>query len=36
MALCIKCGTHLGWSFGPGGTGDAFHGLILDRLAEEM
>ncbi len=36
MALCIKCGTHLGWSFGPGGAGDAFYGLILDRLAEEM
>jgi hypothetical protein len=36
MALCIKCGTHLGWSFGPGGTGDAFYGLILDRLAEEI
>ena len=36
MALCIKCGTHLGWSFGPAGTGDAFYGLILDRLAEEM
>ncbi|MEE9217661.1 MAG: cereblon family protein [Acidobacteriota bacterium] len=35
MALCIKCGTHLGWYFGPGGTGDAFYGLILHRLAEE-
>jgi len=35
MALCIKCGTHLGWCYGPGGTGDAFYGLILDRLAEE-
>ncbi len=36
VALCTKCGTHLGWSYGPGGTGDAFYGLILDRLAEEM
>ena len=36
MALCIKCGTHLGWAYGAGGTGDGFYGLILDRLAEEM
>ncbi len=36
MALCIKCGTHLGWSFAPAGTGDAFYGLIRLRLAEEM
>ena len=36
VALCIKCGAHLGWSFGPGATGGAFFGLILDRLAEEQ
>ena len=36
MALCIKCGTHLGWSFEAAGTGEPFYGLILDRLAEEM
>ncbi|GMQ76767.1 MAG: hypothetical protein BMS9Abin01_2061 [Gammaproteobacteria bacterium] len=36
VALCVKCGTHLGWSYGPGGTGAAFFGLILDRLAEEQ
>ena len=36
MALCMKCGSHLGWFYGPRGTGDAFYGLILDRLAEEM
>jgi len=35
LALCIKCGTHLGWSYGPGATGAAFFGLILDRLAEQ-
>ncbi len=36
VALCIKCGTHLGWSYGPGETAEAFFGLILDRLAEEQ
>jgi hypothetical protein len=36
VALCVKCGTHLGWSYGPGGTGAAFFGLILERLAEEQ
>lgn len=36
IALCAGCATHLGWSYAPGATGDAFHGLILDRLAEEM
>jgi len=36
VALCIKCGAHLGWSYGPGGTGAAFFGLILERLAEEQ
>ncbi|GMQ96091.1 MAG: hypothetical protein BMS9Abin14_592 [Gammaproteobacteria bacterium] len=36
VALCIKCGTHLGWSYGPGETGAAFFGLILERLAEQQ
>jgi len=36
VALCSRCGSHLGWSYGPGGTGNAFYGLILDRLNEEM
>jgi len=36
VALCRQCGSHLGWGYGPGATGDAFFGLILDRLAEEM
>ena len=35
VALCIGCATHLGWVYGPGGTGGAFFGLILDRLTEE-
>ncbi len=35
LALCIRCGTHLGWSYGPGAMGAAFFGLILDRLAEQ-
>lgn len=35
IGACGGCGTHLGWAFGPGATGDAFHGLILSRLAEE-
>lgn len=36
VALCTRCGAHLGWSYAPGATGDAFHGLILDRLSEDM
>ena len=36
VALCRRCGQHLGWGYGPGATGDAFFGLILDRLAEAM
>lgn len=36
LALCRNCATHLGWSYGPGGAGDAFYGLILDRLSESM
>ena len=36
VALCIRCATHLGWAYRPGGTGGAFFGLILDRLTEEM
>ena len=36
VALCRQCGHHLGWGYGPGATGEAFFGLILDRLAEEM
>ena len=36
VAVCIQCATHLGWSYGASGSGDAFYGLILDRLAEEM
>ncbi len=35
MALCRRCGSHLGWGYGPGTTGDAFFGLILDRLDQE-
>ena len=35
IEVCAACGTHLGWAFGPGATGGAFHGLILNRLAEE-
>ncbi len=30
VALCSRCGTHMGWGYG--GT-SAFYGLILDRLA---
>jgi hypothetical protein len=36
MALCIQCGAHLGWHYGPGSTGDGFYGLILDRLSENL
>ena len=31
MAGCRACGTHLGWRYD--GEGDAFWGLVLDRLA---
>ncbi len=31
IAICAGCHRHLGWRFE--GTGDSFHGLILDRLA---
>jgi hypothetical protein len=30
IALCVECGTHLGWRFD--GTSGAFWGLILERL----
>jgi hypothetical protein len=33
IAECRSCATHLGWLFGSGDS--VFHGLILDRLAEE-
>jgi hypothetical protein len=33
VALCMGCGTHLGWRY-RSRTGDLFHGLILDRLSE--
>lgn len=36
IGVCARCGTHLGWAYGPSGAGSAFYGLILDRLAEEM
>lgn len=36
LALCSRCATHLGWRYGPAGTGDAFYGLILDRLNEGL
>jgi hypothetical protein len=36
LALCSRCGTHLGWYYGPGATGDDFYGLILAHLSEEM
>lgn len=32
LALCLGCGTHLGWRFA--GLGDSFFGLILQRLVE--
>jgi len=31
LAVCVDCGTHLGWSY-QSDAGDAFYGLILDRL----
>lgn len=33
VALCGRCGAHLGWHFGDGG-GNGFFGLILDRLTD--
>jgi hypothetical protein len=33
IALCAECQAHLGWQFMGEGK-EAFHGLILDRLAE--
>jgi hypothetical protein len=32
IEICAACRQHLGWLFR--GTGDRFHGLILDRLVE--
>jgi len=34
LAVCMDCGTHLGWGFSAD-AGDAFYGLILDRLLSE-
>ena len=31
VALCARCGIHLGWSYE--GEGSAFHALIMPRLA---
>jgi hypothetical protein len=36
VALCTRCGAHLGWAYGPGGAGEGFYGLILDRLQQEQ
>ncbi len=33
VALCARCGAHLGWRFQDGG-GSSFFGLIVDRLVE--
>ena len=33
IAVCGMCLTHLGWLF-VSGSGNSFHGLILDRLIE--
>ena len=33
VSFCTMCLTHLGWIF-ISGSGDIFHGLILDRLIE--
>jgi hypothetical protein len=33
IALCGRCGLHLGWAFHESGA--RFHGLILDRLRAE-
>ncbi len=33
VALCARCGVHLGWRFRDGG-GSSFFGLILDLLVE--
>mgnify|MGYP000868635858 FL=1 len=34
VAVCRRCGAHLGWRFVPLSGGAAFYGLIADRLAE--
>jgi len=34
ISVCMKCSTHIGWSFEDEAKG-YFHGLILDRLAEK-
>lgn len=33
VALCGRCGAHLGWHFGDG-SGDGFYGLIINRLMD--
>lgn len=35
VVACAGCGKHLGWVYSPPGTGEGFHGLILDRLVAE-
>ncbi|GEM_PF-352942 len=35
IAICASCYTHLGWRF-EAGHGDAFFGLILDRLRSSL
>ena len=35
ICVCMKCSTHLGWSFEDDAKG-CFYGLILDRLAEKQ
>jgi hypothetical protein len=32
IALCRRCGSHLGWSF-HGSDGASFHGLVADRIS---
>ncbi len=32
VAVCARCGVHLGWRFE--GAGSTFHGLITDRIVE--
>ena len=36
IGVCAGCGTHLGWAFGPGATGDAFHGAFAAGLAQGL
>lgn len=37
IAVCGRCGEHMGWRYQGGtGTGDGFHGLILERLVSEQ